>query len=44
MSEEYSVEICRELEGRFRAANLHRPMRISHYDVGTELTLSLIHI
>ncbi len=38
MSEEYSVEICRELEGRFRAANLHRPMRISHYDAGTELT------
>jgi len=37
MSEEYSVEVCRELEERFRAANLHRPMRISHYDVGTEL-------
>ena len=37
MSEEYSVEVCRELEGRFRAANLHRPMRISHYDAGTEL-------
>ena len=37
MSEEYSVEVCRKLEGRFRAANLHRPMRISHYDAGTEL-------
>ena len=37
MSEEYSVEVCRELEQRFRAANLHRPMRISHYDAGTEL-------
>jgi len=38
MSEKYSVEVCRELEGRFRAANLHRPMRIGHYDAGTELT------
>lgn len=38
MSNEYSVEVCRELEERFRAANLHRPMRIGRYDAGTELT------
>jgi hypothetical protein len=38
MSEKYSVEVCRELELGFRAANLHRPMRIGHYDAGTELT------
>lgn len=38
MSNEYSVEVCRELEERFRAADLHRPMRISRYDAGTELT------
>ncbi|MBL7185723.1 MAG: hypothetical protein ISS70_05305 [Phycisphaerae bacterium] len=38
MSKEYSVEVCKELEARFRAENLHRPMRISHYDAGTELT------
>ncbi len=38
MSKEYSVEVCKELEARFRAAKLHRPMRISHYDAGTELT------
>lgn len=38
MSKQYSVEVCRELEAEFRAANLHRPMRISHYDAGTELT------
>ncbi len=38
MSKEYSVEVCKELEAGFRAANLHRPMRISHYDAGAELT------
>ena len=38
MSKEYSVEICRELEAGFHAAKLHRPMRISRYDAGTELT------
>ena len=38
MSEKYSVEVCRELEAGFHAANLHRPMRISHYDAGTELS------
>ncbi|UCC96607.1 MAG: hypothetical protein JSW66_12265 [Phycisphaerales bacterium] len=38
MSKEYSVEVCKELEARFRAANLHRPMRISRYDAGDELS------
>ncbi|MHC4432014.1 MAG: hypothetical protein ACYTBS_09260, partial [Planctomycetota bacterium] len=38
MSKEYSVEVCKELEARFRAAKLYRPMRIGHYDAGTELT------
>ncbi len=38
MSKEYSVEVCRELEAGFHAARLHRPMRISRYDAGTELT------
>jgi len=37
MAGEYSVEVCRELEERFRAARLHRPMRIRRYDAGTEL-------
>ena len=41
MSEEYSVEVCKELEARFRAANLHRPMRVSHYDAGTELDFNV---
>jgi len=41
MSKEYSVEVCRELEAGFHAARLHRPMRISRYDAGTELTYDL---
>jgi len=38
MAAEYSVEICKKLEAKFRAAKLYRPMRISRYDAGTELT------
>ena len=38
MSKEYSVEVCRQLEAGFHAAKLYRPMRVSRYDAGTELT------
>jgi hypothetical protein len=38
MSKEYSVEVCRQLEAGFHAATLYRPMRVSRYDAGTELT------
>jgi len=38
MAVEYNVEICKKLEAEFRAAKLHRPMRIRRYDAGTELT------
>jgi hypothetical protein len=38
MAKEYSVDVCRQLEAGFYAAKLHRPMRISRYDAGTELT------
>jgi len=38
MASDYSVEVCRELEANVRAANLYRPMRVSRYDAGTELT------
>jgi len=38
MSKDYSVDTCRQLEAGFHAAKLHRPMRISRYDAGTELT------
>jgi len=37
MTQEYSIEICRTLEARFRDAGLHRPMRVQRYDAGTEL-------
>jgi hypothetical protein len=37
MAVEYSVEVCKTLEEQFLAAALHRPMRISCYDPGTEL-------
>ena len=38
MAAEYSVDTCRRLEGDFRAAGLHRPMRVTRYDAGTELS------
>ncbi|MHC4365307.1 MAG: hypothetical protein ACYSTJ_07560, partial [Planctomycetota bacterium] len=38
MAAEYSVDICRRLEGDFRAARVYRPMRVARYDAGTELT------
>ena len=41
MSKEYSVEVCRELEAGFHAAKLRRPMQISRYDEGAELTYDL---
>ncbi len=41
MTIEYSVETIKKLEEKFQAAQLHRPMRISRYDVGTELTYNV---
>lgn len=37
MAIEYSVEVIHELEKEFRAAALHRPMRVERYEAGTEL-------
>jgi len=37
MAAEYSVEVCRTLEEKFRLARLHRPIRVRRYDAGTEL-------
>jgi hypothetical protein len=34
---EYSVEICKQLQEKFRSADLHRPIRVVHYDPGAEL-------
>ena len=41
MAAEYSVEVCRKLEDKFRDARLHRPMRIARYDAGTELVYDI---
>ena len=41
MAEEYSVEVCRRLEEKFRDSALYRPMRIRRYDAGTELIYDL---
>jgi hypothetical protein len=38
MGKQYSVEVCRELEERFRRAGVYRPMRVKRYEPGTELT------
>jgi hypothetical protein len=38
MGNDYSVEVCGELQERFRGAQVCRPMRIGRYDPGTELT------
>ncbi len=37
MAVEYSVEVCKKLEEKFRSAKLHRPMRIQRYEPGTSL-------
>ncbi len=37
MAAEYSVEVCKALEEKFRLARLHRPERIERYDAGSEL-------
>lgn len=37
MATKYSIETCKTLEKTFQETNLYRPMRISHYDAGTEL-------
>ncbi len=37
MAIEYSIETCKQLQEAFKTANLHRPMRVTHYDAGTEM-------
>ncbi len=38
MAAEYSVQTCRHLAERFRRTGVLRPLRVSRYDAGTELT------
>ena len=44
MATKYSIETCKQLEAAFRKADLHRPMRIGHYDSGTELDYEITFI
>jgi hypothetical protein len=37
MTEEYSIEVYRNLEKEFIQLGLHRPMRVERYETGTEL-------
>ncbi|MBN1760932.1 MAG: hypothetical protein JW863_21575 [Chitinispirillaceae bacterium] len=41
MATTYSVAVCRNLERQFSTYQLHRPMKISHYDEGRELSYSM---
>ncbi len=44
MTAEYSAETCKTLEQSFHDAQVHRPMRISRYEAGTELTYKIAGI
>ncbi|MFZ9024210.1 MAG: hypothetical protein ACO3BO_05630 [Anaerohalosphaeraceae bacterium] len=37
MAVKYSIKTCKQLEAAFQKADLHRPMRVGHYDAGIEL-------
>ena len=41
MAKDYSIDVCRKLEAAIERQNLHRPMRISHYEAGTELSYNI---
>jgi hypothetical protein len=41
---EYSVEVIEELEKQFKAAALHRPMRVERYEAGTELVYDVTEV
>jgi hypothetical protein len=44
MSVEYSVKTCRDLEEKFIATKLYRPMRIGRYEPGTELFYDITEV
>jgi hypothetical protein len=44
MAAEYSVETVKKLEEKVRAAKLHRPMRVSRYDPGTQLIYNVSNL
>ncbi|MBN2019218.1 MAG: hypothetical protein JW749_03215 [Sedimentisphaerales bacterium] len=44
MATQYSADICRRLQVKFKGLGLYRPMRVSRYEAGTELTYSVTGI
>ncbi len=44
MTKEYNAEVCKSLSGDFAALDLHRPMRISRYEVGQELSYEVTSV
>jgi len=38
---EYSPDICRKLQAKYQGLGLHRAMRVSRYDTGTELVYNV---
>ena len=41
MTTQYSADICRKLQAKFKGLGLLRPMRVGRYDAGTELTYEI---
>ena len=44
MTQDYSVEMVKNLETQFRDLHLHRPMRVGRYEPGTELEYTVFPI
>ena len=44
MPGEYSIEVCRKLQQRFRDAGVHRPIRVKRYDAGRELVYEIVGV
>ena len=44
MTEEYSIEVHRDLEKEFNQLGLHRPMHMDRYEIGTELAYDVISV
>ena len=41
MAKNYSIDVCRQLEAAFEDQHLHRPLRVAHYEAGTELSYTV---
>ncbi|MCP4218067.1 MAG: hypothetical protein GY765_25715, partial [bacterium] len=41
MAVDYDIAVCNLLKEKFEEAQLHRPMRVGHYDAGTKLSYEI---